>query len=615
MKRLFTLCSAALALVLSLGAVPARAASFVVSNLADSGAGSLRQAIIDANAAAGADTISFSVSGTITLTAALDIQDALVIDGTGQSVTISGGNAVTVMTTLYGSPTLTLNSLTITNGRDSGYGAGGVATGNGGSLNVANCVFSGNSSGFGSDTGAMRALGPLTVTNSRFTGNSGISASAIYSLSTTTITNSTFETNVGPGGAVTVNGNATTTLTVTGSTFTGNGATNTAGGAIVTNVSTTVTNSTFHANSAVVQGGAFAASNGALLVTVTNSTFSGNVSNGSGAIVASGNPLLLRNTIIANSTGGNCGAGLQDGGGNLSDDASCGFTAATSLNSTAAQLGVLANNGGPTQTIAPLTGSPAIDQGVNTAAIDANGAALATDQRGTGFPRISPSGGTVDRGAFEVTAVVVPPPPPTLVLTTCPAATAQVGTAYSSGLAATGGTPPNIFSTLGSLPGGLTISAASGAISGTPTAAGTFAFTAQVTDAGSPTAQTSTKACSITVAGVVVVSGQLSVSPTDVAFGTVPRLSVRFKTVTLTNNGTASVTLGKVSVTPNAGTSAYAFTPLNACKATLAAGKSCSIVVVLLADKLGAQSATLNIPNNAAGSPQAVALSANVFPR
>jgi hypothetical protein len=144
---------------------------------------------------------------------------------------------------------------------------------------------------------------------------------------------------------------------------------------------------------------------------------------------------------------------------------------------------------------------------------------------------------------------------------------------------------------------------------------GTFAFTAVVTDAGTPTAQTSSKACSITVTGVVVSTGQLSVSPTDVAFGTVPRLSARLKTVTLKNTGTTPVTLGSVSVTLNAGTGPYVFTPLSACKSPLAAGKSCSIVVVLLADKVGPQSATLHIPNGASGSPQTVALSANVVPR
>ena len=62
-------------------------------------------------------------------------------------------------------------------------------------------------------------------------------------------------------------------------------------------------------------------------------------------------------------------------------------------------LGPLANNGGPTQTMALLPGSPAIDAGSNALAVDANGNPLTTDQRGAGFPRIV--NGTVDIGAYE----------------------------------------------------------------------------------------------------------------------------------------------------------------------------------------------------------------------
>ena len=58
-------------------------------------------------------------------------------------------------------------------------------------------------------------------------------------------------------------------------------------------------------------------------------------------------------------------------------------------------LGALADNGGPTQTLALLPGSPAIDTGNNVAG-------LATDQRGAGFPRVM--GSSADIGAYEVTA-------------------------------------------------------------------------------------------------------------------------------------------------------------------------------------------------------------------
>src|SRR5262245_7740375 len=76
-----------------------RAAGYTVTNLNDSGAGSLRQAILDANAAAGADTITFSVKGTISLLSSLpDITDVAGLTIEGQkSITISGNNAVRVL--------------------------------------------------------------------------------------------------------------------------------------------------------------------------------------------------------------------------------------------------------------------------------------------------------------------------------------------------------------------------------------------------------------------------------------------------------------------------------------------------------------------------------------
>ena len=74
------------------------AASFVVTNLNDSGPGSLRQAITDANASPGHDQITFAsgLAGTILLTSArLDISDNVTVDGPGANViTVSGGGTI-----------------------------------------------------------------------------------------------------------------------------------------------------------------------------------------------------------------------------------------------------------------------------------------------------------------------------------------------------------------------------------------------------------------------------------------------------------------------------------------------------------------------------------------
>jgi hypothetical protein len=98
--------------------VPAvQAASFTVTTLNDSGEGSLRAAIEAANSSAGADTIIFEVSGTITLASTLPaITSELTIDGTGQNITISGqGKAILVVDSGF----LTVKGLTLTSGGNS----------------------------------------------------------------------------------------------------------------------------------------------------------------------------------------------------------------------------------------------------------------------------------------------------------------------------------------------------------------------------------------------------------------------------------------------------------------------------------------------------------------
>ena len=75
-------------------------------------------------ALAGGGTVTFSCSGTITLTAEIVIAADTTIDGSGQTVIISGNNAVRVFTVNPG-VTLNLNELTVANGYvDSGSGGG-----------------------------------------------------------------------------------------------------------------------------------------------------------------------------------------------------------------------------------------------------------------------------------------------------------------------------------------------------------------------------------------------------------------------------------------------------------------------------------------------------------
>jgi hypothetical protein len=77
-----------------------------------------------------------------------------------------------------------------------------------------------------------------------------------------------------------------------------------------------------------------------------------------------------------------------------------------------------------------------------------------------------------------------------LAITNTSLPAANLGVAYSATLTASGGQSPYTFAvTTGSLPTGLTLNSTTGAISGTPTAAGTFAFTVTVTDSATNVAK------------------------------------------------------------------------------------------------------------------------------
>ena len=144
--------------------------TFMVTNLADNGPGSLRQAILDANANVGYDIIQFAsgVSGTITLTSGeLDITDAVDLQGPGSGVvTVSGNNASRVFSV---SANATISGLTITGG-NSDYG-GGIYNAYG-TLTVGNSTLTGNSAISGG--GIYNAYGMLTVDSSTLSGNSAV---------------------------------------------------------------------------------------------------------------------------------------------------------------------------------------------------------------------------------------------------------------------------------------------------------------------------------------------------------------------------------------------------------------------------------------------------------
>jgi hypothetical protein len=207
------------------------------------------------------------------------------------------------------------------------------------------------------------------------------------------------------------------TATLARSTISGN-STGFNGGGLKADTAT-LTNCTVSGNSATDGlGGGIIATAAALL----NCTVAENVAgSGGGLFHQSGGTFSLKNTIVALnltdfvSTGPDVtGAAFASQGHNLIGDGtgSTGFTNGTNsdmVGTGAAPidpgLGALRNNGGPTQTMALLFGSPAIDHGDNTAVNPATGQPLAADQRGFGFARAKDGNGDglaiVDIGAFE----------------------------------------------------------------------------------------------------------------------------------------------------------------------------------------------------------------------
>ena len=287
-----------------------------------------------------------------------------------------------------------LSKLTIQNGL---AGGGGKVPGLGGSihnlgtLTVSNCIVSKNTVNgkYLTRGGGFYNGGTLTISNSTITGNtaSGTVTSAygggIYNAGVLTINNSTLGRNNARGP---YNGYDPTSF----------------GGGIYSSGTLVINNSTLNANDLIEGQGAGIYNAGSLAI--NNSTLSANSAGGfgssGGGIYNRFSATTLQNSIIANNSPMNCVGGIISEGYNLSSDGTCNFSGPGDLNNTEPKLGLLQNNGGPTQTQALLPGSPAIDAGNPNGCTDGNGHLLKTDQRGAPRPDKEDTGGC-DMGAFE----------------------------------------------------------------------------------------------------------------------------------------------------------------------------------------------------------------------
>ncbi len=299
---------------------------------------------------------------------------------------------------IFARNTVTISGTTISNNATGVANTAGTDRGGGihnqGDLTLTDSTLSGNRADRGGGIydiggGSMTISGTTIHDNHALDGNSGgIRSNSRLIMIDSTISDNT-STDLGAGLYV-----ASNTATITGTTISGNYSTDGAGG-LFNSGTTTFTNGTISGNQADKDGGGVF-NFGTL--TFINSTISDNSAalQGDGFRLASGT-ITLQNTIIANSPDDNCydSSGLPYNyyslGGNLSDDDTCNFTESSDLNDTEADLGSLADNGGPTRTHLPQSGSPAIDH---------TACAVATDQRGIDRPQ----GADCDIGADEVLA-------------------------------------------------------------------------------------------------------------------------------------------------------------------------------------------------------------------
>jgi hypothetical protein len=421
------------------------------------GALSLREAVGLANLyAASGDfpTVRFDPAldgDTITLTQGaliLDVGSAPVpggretIDGGGQ-ITVSGNNASGVFQ-IDGGVHANLNGLTITAGSD--VFGGGILNEPGAVLAVSNSVISGNTASSGG--GIANDVGQLTLTNVTLADDSATgfvvpgeastgTGGGLVNTGSATVTLCTFtaDSALVLGGGLSIE--APGSVTVTNSTFTGNTA-GVGGGAIEDLDGTlTLNNSTLSENAAGGGGGLLVDSLGSSIgsATVTNTTFDFNKADfEGGGIFNRGNLTVNRSTLTLNLSQENSGGGLfidggtvtvqntilagnlltpadgsaaspsdvavvagtfQDLGNNLLGAAlaSAAGTARKDVFADVPGLAALGNYGGPTQTMPPLPGSPALGAGNPAGAPD-------TDQRG--FKRVV--NGRTDIGAFQTQA-------------------------------------------------------------------------------------------------------------------------------------------------------------------------------------------------------------------
>lgn len=364
-------------------------------------------------------------------------QAAITCFGGGMYNTLAINATVTVNNSRFTGNT---SAATATNGF--GFGAGlGIESTTGFNLVITGSEFSnnvgnGNGASGGSNGNGLRMLptaaSTANITNTSFNNNSGTGGSSIQGSGIAVFTSGTGTLN-GTLDGVTVNGNTgnaggsgvfmnaiggALNLTFRNSTISNNSGGTLGGGIALTNgggtASSSITldfiNSTISGNAASNSGGGVFIEQPVAAIVTTNFNFStianNTAPNGGGIFRSTAGTVNLKNSIVGDNNGPTSAPDIagtvnsQDY--NHIENLSGATVSGTTTNNTTgdAQLGALADNGGPTRTHLPATSSPV----VNTIPNGTNdcGTTVTTDQRGT----TRPSSGACEKGSVELGASV-----------------------------------------------------------------------------------------------------------------------------------------------------------------------------------------------------------------
>jgi hypothetical protein len=323
---------------------------------------------------------------------------------------LDGGGSQTVLN-VTNNMHLVIDGVTIQSGNSTT--GGGITNNSGGVLAVNDSTFTANTAS-GENGGAIDngdgGNGTLTVSDSTFHNNTAFDGGAIDNgdggNGTLTVSDSTFDNNAvavaGDGGAIDNGDGGNGTLTVSDSTFDNNAASDAGDGGAINDCAGTlsVSDSTFASNTADDGGAIDNGDHCSGTLTVSDSTFASNTATRDGGAIDNGDFSGTGSAeMAADIFAGSCsrfGGSWTDLGYNVGSDTTCqnGGTGDAVSASLASELGPLANNGGPTQTMALLAGNPA-------AGLIPNGSGLLcplVDQTGAA----SPSGAPCNAGALQI---------------------------------------------------------------------------------------------------------------------------------------------------------------------------------------------------------------------